>query len=216
MGQEGSHDWYHIERVWNLARRLLQEESGLAVAAGGPAPDGLVVELAALLHDIADAKFHGGDESLGPNMAREWLEGQSGDHVAGRIPAMAPLEPRQIKHVATIIATMSYRHGRAGFEPDPADREYAIVRDADRLDALGAIGIARCFAFGGARGRALWIPGEGPECPDGQSSLHHFWEKLLKLQDGMLTASGRRLAAGRHAYLADFVERFQAEWRGDC
>lgn len=226
---EGSHDWFHVERVWKLARRLLELETRegavpIAGSAAAPLPDRLVVELAALLHDIADAKYHGGDENEGPRLAREWLEGLAGSGAAAGATADAPCGPAQINQIVRIIATMSFRHGLDGFEPDPANRNFAIVRDADRLDAMGAIGIARAFAYGGSRGRALHDPEARPEqfgsreayLASGGSSLNHFYEKLLLLKDGMLTASGRILAEERHSYMEKFVERFLKEWEGEA
>ncbi len=199
MQVEGSHDWFHVERVWKLSRHIIKSEPY-------DGPDGVVVELAALLHDIADAKFHEGDESIGPRRARQWLEALANRDKTRKLSLM------QIDHIVSIIATMSFRHGQRGFEPDPADREYAIVRDADRLDAMGAIGIARAFAYGGASGRPLHVP---EVLSDGASTISHFNDKLLGLKDLMLTDTGRQLADGRHKVLVDFVARFMAEWDGN-
>jgi uncharacterized protein len=201
MAGEGSHDWFHVERVWSLARSLVDAESVPGSAPGRPIDR--LVELAALLHDIADAKFHGGDEALGPRLAREWLESLADPY--GR------LGRARIEHIAAIIATMSFRHGRQGFVPNPEDREYALVRDADRLDAMGAIGIARAFAYGGLTARPLHDPEAGQSAP---TSLNHFYDKLLLLKDLMLTASGRAMALERHAFMQSYVARFLAEWEG--
>ena len=213
MQGEGSHDWFHVERVWWLAQRLAAAEDG--GTGRGPDPiDTLVVELSALLHDIADAKFHDGDETVAPRLARQWLEGEATDS----------LTPARIEQIVTIVATMSYRHGLDGFVPDPADREFAVVHDADRLDALGAIGIARCFAYGGAKGRSLYDPEQPPEqfatseayLRSGGSSLNHFYEKLFRLPEQMLTDAGRRLSEERKRYMDDYVTRFLAEWEGQA
>jgi uncharacterized protein len=212
MRAEGSHDWFHVERVWKLARQLCRKEAG---QSGAQAVDRLVVELAALLHDIADAKFHGGDESLGPRLARTWLEdlaSQAGGTDAATGVA-GGLGAARIDHVVAIIATMSFRHGTGGFVPDPDDREYAIVRDADRLDAMGAIGIARAFAYGGLKGRPLWDGRTGGKAAGADdTSLGHFYDKLLLLKDLMLTESGRHLAGERHSLMLAYVEQFKNEW----
>lgn len=194
---EGSHDWWHIERVWRLARRI-----GAAEGA-----DMFVVELGALLHDIADWKFHDGDVTVGPQKARELLaEYQLSDDV--------------VDHVCQIIATLSYKG--AGVNTDMATLEGRVVQDADRLDAIGAIGIARTFAYSGHCGRPIYDP-RIPAVPhqsaaeyiagSGQSAaLNHFHEKLLLLKDRMQTATGRHLAEARHDYMKGYVRQFLAEW----
>ena len=197
QGAEGGHDWWHVYRVWQLSKRIAIQESA----------DTLTVELSALLHDIADAKFHDGDEELGPARATAFLE-QLG------------VEAPRVAHIGHIIRYMSYKGGHnegAFYSP-----EFAVVRDADRLDAIGAIGIARTFNYGGFRNRALYDPAIPPQ--PGMSkeayknstapTLNHFYEKLLLLKDGMLTATGKQLAAKRHAYMQAFVDRFKAEWEG--
>ncbi|HEU0053143.1 MAG TPA: HD domain-containing protein [Longimicrobium sp.] len=196
-GEGSGHDWWHVERVRRTALRLAREEGA----------DAFVVELAALLHDVADHKFHGGDETAGPRAAREWL---------------APLgvDEETIGHVCSIIAELSFKG--AGVPTPMSTVEGAVVQDADRLDAIGAIGVARAFAFGGSRGRALHDPGEAPtehgsfeayKSSTG-STLNHFPEKLFLLRDRMNTASARRVAEGRHRFLETFVARFLAEWDG--
>jgi uncharacterized protein len=197
QGAEGGHDWWHVYRVWQLSKRIAIQESA----------DTLTVELSALLHDIADAKFHDGDEELGPARATAFLE-QLG------------VDTLRVAHIGNIIRYMSYKGGHndgAFYSP-----EFAVVRDADRLDAIGAIGIARTFNYGGFRNRALYDPAIPPQ--PGMSkeayknstapTLNHFYEKLLLLKDGMLTATGKQLAAERHAYMEAFVDRFKAEWEG--
>lgn len=191
------HDWWHTDRVRRTA---------LALAAAEGA-DPLVVELAALLHDIADWKFHDGDTAAGPRAARAWLVAQQ-------------VEPAIIEHVCRIVGSLSFRG--AGV-PTPMDSlEGGCVQDADRLDALGAIGVARAFAYGAVRGQPLYDP-EAPPAPHGSfaeyrrggsSTINHFHEKLLLLADRMNTATGRALAAGRHAFLERFLAEFQREWEG--
>ncbi|MGE0760595.1 MAG: HD domain-containing protein [Pirellulaceae bacterium] len=189
------HDWWHVHRVWQMARQL----------ASGEPVDMLVVELAALLHDIADWKFHGGDETAGPRAARLWLASQSAD------------EPI-IDHVCTIIADLSFKGARVA--TPTRTLEGAIVQDADRLDAMGAIGIARAFTYGGFRGRPLYDPACPPQLHDSFAAyqkksgptINHFYEKLLLLRDRLNTPAARRMAAERHAYLEGFLRQFFAEW----
>lgn len=195
LAADSSHDWFHVERVWRNARAIAQEEGA----------DPTVVELGALLHDIADWKFHGGDDSIGPRMARDWMASQ-------KVPA------ETIEHVCDIIAKLSFKG--AGVKTDMPSLEGAIVQDADRLDAIGAIGVARAFAYGGHAGRALYDPAIPPE--EHQSfaaykknkgpTINHFYEKLLLLKDRMNTATGRRLAAERHEFMEQFLAQFFAEW----
>lgn len=196
-GEATGHDWYHIERVWQLARRI----------AGQEGADLRVAELAALVHDIADWKFHGGDERIGPRQAERLLADEG-----------AP--PEVIAAVVDIVATISFKG--AGVATAMRTLEGRCVQDADRLDALGAIGIARCFAYGGHAGRPIHDPAVPPvlhATADAYktargTSLNHFHEKLLLLKERMNTASGRSLAESRHRYMAGFVERFLDEWAG--
>ncbi len=194
-GDSSGHDWWHIHRVRNLARFLARQEGA----------DIFVVELAALLHDIADWKFHDGDETAGPRAARQWLESQQ---VAEAV----------IAEVTDIIATLSFKG--AGVSCPMKTLAGQVVQDADRLDALGAIGIARTFAYGGHAGRAMYDPDVQPEhhasfaeyrAAEG-TTLNHFTEKLLLLRDRMNTEAARRLAAERHAFLEEFHRRFLQEW----
>jgi len=196
-GAEGGHDWWHTERVWKNARIIAKTE----------AVDLFVVELAALLHDIADSKFHGGDETLGAARAREFLEGLAvGDAV--------------ILHVEKIILHISFKGGN--FEQDFNSPELAVVQDADRLDAIGAIGIARAFNYGGHAGREIWNPGIRPAMGMSKEeykkstapTLNHFYEKLLLLKDRMNTETGRRMAEERHRFMEQFLEQFYREWEG--
>lgn len=195
---EGGHDWFHIERVWKNAQLIATKETGANM---------LVIELAALLHDIADSKFHDGDEHIGPRVAREFLESLN-------------LDKATITHVVAIIENISFKggHNKRTLE----SLELDIVQDADRLDAIGAIGIARTFNYGGFKNRALYDPEIQPN--PGMSieeykkstapTINHFYEKLLLLKDLMNTESGRELAQKRHAFIEDFLEEFYAEWNG--
>jgi uncharacterized protein len=196
-GDGSGHDWWHVERVRQLALRIGRDEGA----------DLLVVELAALLHDVADWKFHGGDEHAGARAAREWL---ASNGVA---------EPT-IAHVCRIVADLSYKG--AGVQTPMHSLEGRVVQDADRLDAIGAIGIARAFAYGGFKQREIHNPEGQPrlhssfeEYKSSQSTtINHFHEKLLLLKDRMNTATGRRLAEERHAFMLRFLEKFGREWNG--
>jgi len=197
-GAEGGHDWWHVYRVWKTAIAIAKEES----------VDLLVVELGALLHDIADAKFHDGDESIGSRKAREFLESLS---VGTDI----------IEHVIKIIENISFKGGNHGM--DFHSKELAVVRDADRLDAIGAIGIARAFNYGGFKNRAIHDPEIAPDLhmtkeeykQSTAPTINHFYEKLFLLKDRMHTESGKRLAAQRHQVMEDFLLQFYQEWDGE-
>lgn len=194
-GDSSGHDWWHVWRVWQNSLFISRSENA----------DRFVTELAALLHDIADWKFHDGDDSAGPKAARAWLSEQS-------------IDESVIDHVCEIVATVSFKG--AGVETPMATLEGKIVQDADRLEAIGAIGIARCFAFGGAKGRLMHDPEDPPELhasfedykKKSGPSINHFYEKLLLLKDRMNTETGRMLATQRHQVLEDFLEQFHAEW----
>ncbi|WP_435578169.1 HD domain-containing protein [Gilvibacter sp.] len=195
---EGGHDWFHIERVYKTAMRLGKEEQA----------ELQTVALAALLHDIADAKFHGGDESLGPKKAAEFLKTQN-------------VDPAQIDSVVKIIEHMSFKNS---FEKSGYDSlELRVVRDADRLDAIGAIGIARAFNYGGFKNRALYDPQIEPQLnmtkeqykKSTAPTINHFYEKLLLLQDMMHTKTGRQMAAGRHKFMEAYLSQFYGEWEGE-
>ena len=194
-GEGTGHDWWHVHRVRRMALRLAREEG----------TDPFVVELAALLHDVADHKFHNGDETAGPRAAREWLRGLG-------------VEPGVVEHVATVIAELSFKG--AGVATPMSTAEGRVVQDADRLDAIGAIGIARTFAYGGSRGRPLHDPEATPEAHDSFEAykasrgptVSHFHEKLLLLRDRMNTPAARRVAEERHRFMEEFLERFHREW----
>ncbi len=197
---EGGHDWFHIERVYKNALLLLQMEDKA---------DALVVQLAALLHDIADPKFHDGDESIGPKVAREFLTSQQ-------------LEAHLIEHIVNIIQHMSYKNSLNSTGERFSSLELKIVQDADRLDAMGAIGIARAFNYGGFKNRALFDPAIPPNLnmtkeeykKSNAPTINHFYEKLLLLKDGMNTAAGKKMAEDRHSFMLQFLEQFYKEWNG--
>ena len=197
-GEGSGHDWFHVERVCRIALRIGREEGA----------DLFAIELAALLHDVADWKFAGGDHEAGPRAARNWLTSL---HVS----------PAVIDLVCEIIAGLSFKG--AGVETPIATLAGQCVQDADRLDALGAIGVARAFAYGGHKGRALYDPAIPPEPhasfeaykKNAGPTINHFYEKLLLLKDRMNTATGKRLAADRHRFLERFLEQFFAEWQGE-
>ena len=203
MVGDGSHDWWHVHRVWRSAQAIAAGE-----VAAGREVDLLVVELAALLHDIADWKFHDGDEAAGPRAARAFLEGER-------------VAPETVEHVTDIVARVSFKG--AGVPDVMPTLEGRIVQDADRLDALGAVGIARTFAYGGHAGRPIHTPGEVAELHDdpagyrargSRASVTHFHEKLLLLRERMHTPTARRIADERHAYMEEFLARFEQEWDG--
>ena len=195
---EAGHDWTHIERVYRNALRILREE----VEA-----DAEIVQLAALLHDIADAKFHNGDEEKGPAIAREFLLKEGFDEA-------------RTQHVCNIIRHMSFGGGNESLLWTSLEME--IVQDADRLDAIGAIGIARAFHYGGFRNRPLFDPQIPPRLDMKKDeyrnsvspTLNHFYEKLLLLKDRMNTAAGRKIAVGRHRLMEEFLAEFLSEWEG--
>ncbi len=193
-GAEGGHDWWHIYRVWQLSRQIAAHETA----------DMLVVELGALLHDIADSKFHNGDESIGPARARAFMESQG-------------LPEEIITHVENIIRYISFKGGHN----DNAFRspELSVVQDADRLDAIGAIGVARAFNYGGFKNRPIYDPAIAPNMAmtreeyksNASPTINHFYEKLLLLKDRMNTTTGRAMAAERHQFMEMFLEQFYKE-----
>jgi uncharacterized protein len=195
-GDGTGHDWWHVYRVWKMAQRIGRAENA----------DLLIVELAALLHDIADWKLHDGDSSVGPMMARKWLDSLD-------------VAPSTTERICQIVAGISFKG--AAVEQPPLSLEGQVVQDADRLDAMGAIGIARAFAFGGAKGRAIYDPAreatehQTPEAYlKGSHTINHFYEKLLLLKDRMNTTTGRAMAEERHKFMEDYLRRFFEEWEG--
>ena len=195
---EGGHDWFHIERVYRNSLLIAQTEDC----------DEVIVKLGALLHDIADSKFHNGDESIGPKTARAFLEGESVDEAT-------------IAHVLNIIENISFKGGN--FENKFHSKELEIVQDADRLDAIGAIGIARTFNYGGFKNRPLYDPAIAPNLrmtkeeykSSDAPTLNHFYEKLLLLKDKMNTETGKQIAQERHRFMETFLSQFYAEWDGE-
>ncbi|MES2417892.1 MAG: HD domain-containing protein [Bacteroidota bacterium] len=195
---EAGHDWFHIERVYKTALTINRTEQG----------DELVIALAALLHDIADPKFNNGDEEIGPNKAAAFLTDIN-------------VEKDIIAHVKLIIQHMSFKNSfdSAGF----SSKEMQIVQDADRLDAIGAIGIARAFTYGGFKNRVLYNPAIKPIENHSKESyknttaptINHFYEKLLLLKEMMNTATGKAIANERHHFMLKYLEQFYAEWEGE-
>lgn len=192
---EKGHDWLHILRVYRQANFIANYEPG----------NKLVVALGALLHDIADSKFHGGDESLGPQQARRFLSDLG-------------LPDVLVDQVVFIVKNISFSSGLSGIKT--SSPELDIVQDADRLDALGAIGIARAFHYGGYKNREIYNPdippvsglsGEAYKNNSGPT-LNHFYEKLLLLKDKMNTPTGKKMAQPRHDFLENYLSQFYKEW----
>ena len=194
---EGGHDWFHTLRVYNNALLIAKDEP----------VDELIVALGALLHDIADSKFHDGDESIGPKVAREFLFSHN-------------VDSKVIEHIIKIIENVSFKGGN--MKQEFSSPELDVIQDADRLDAIGAIGIARCFNYGGFKNRALYDPDIKPNLSmtkeeykrSNAPTINHFYEKLLLLKDRMNTKTGKNLAESRHDYMKSFLEEFYAEWNG--
>lgn len=198
IGESSGHDWWHIERVRRNALRIGAEE---------PGTDMFVVEISALLHDISDWKFNGGDEEASSREAVEWLKGLG-------------VDAQTVERVGSAIGEVSFK-GR-GVPTVPSTIEGKIVQDADRLDAMGAIGIARAFAFGGRMGREMYDPDEKPRVHETfeqykknrGNTINHFHEKLLLLKDLMNTDTAKKISAERHSFMLDFLDRFSLEWEG--
>ena len=195
---EGGHDWWHIERVWKSAKKIAETEN----------VNLLVVELGALLHDIADAKFHDGDEELGPQIAAAFMREINVDQ-------------ETILHVVQIIKHISFKGGKEA--QTFTSPELNVVQDADRLDALGAIGIARTFNYGGFKNREIFNPNVTPNLlmtkeeykKSDAPSINHFYEKLLLLKDLMNTETGKQMAIQRHVFMEQYLEQFYLEWNGE-
>ena len=197
---EGGHDWFHIQRVWNNALRIAKDEE----------VDLLVVNLAALLHDIADAKFYDGDEAIGPKTAVAFLNSLG-------------VEKEITGHVEQIIRNISFKNSLdRGQNEKFNSKELQVVRDADRLDAMGAIGVARAFNYGGYSNRKLYNPGIPPQMNMDKAgykkskspTINHFYEKLLLLKDQMHTETGKKMAESRHQFMLDYLDQFFSEWNG--
>ncbi|NDP22286.1 MAG: HD domain-containing protein [Paludibacter sp.] len=195
---EGGHDWWHIQRVWQLSKQIAASENA----------DLFVVELGALLHDIADSKFHNGNEDTGPRMAREFLSSLG-------------MDEQVIVHVEKIIYNISFKGGKESQQFKSPELD--IVQDADRLDALGAVGIARTFNYGGFKNRELYNPDIQPNLNMSKEeyknstapTLNHFYEKLLLLKDRMNTPTGKLLAEKRHRFMEEYLDQFYKEWNGE-
>jgi len=197
-GEGTGHDWFHVERVWKVAKAIADKETEA---------DLFVVAAGALLHDIADHKFHGGDETVGPKVAREILD-------------KANLFPEKANKIVQIVEEISFKG--AGVPTPMSSLEGKIVQDADRLDAIGAIGIARTFAYGGSKNRPIYDPTIKPVCHTSFAAyktstaptINHFYEKLLLLKEKMNTKAGKQMADKRHEFMEDFLTRFYMEWEG--
>jgi uncharacterized protein len=197
MDAEGGHDWFHIERVWKNAEAIAQGEDC----------DPEIVALAALLHDIADSKFHGGDETVGPALARNWLTSK-----------LYPEE--KLEHIIAIVENISYKGGKELRTHESIELD--VVQDADRLDAIGAIGIARTFNYGGFKNRVIYDPAIQPDLnmtkeeykKSTAPTINHFYEKLLLLKERMNTTTGKKIALERHRFMESFLDQFYAEWKG--
>lgn len=196
LGEESTgHDWRHVYRVWQTAKHISKYEKANI----------FIVELAALLHDIADWKFHGGDKTIGPKTAASWLR---------KLKVEAPI----IDRIYSIIENISFKG--AGVKTKMKTIEGKIVQDADRLDALGAIGIARAFAYGASKNRKIYDPKIKPVLHktakhyinSSGTTINHFYEKLLLLKDRMNTKTGKKLATERHNFLEEYLKRFYKEW----
>jgi len=195
---EAGHDWFHIERVYKTAQHINKTEQAKE----------LIVALAALLHDIADSKFNGGDEEIGPQKAGDFL-------------ASIAIEPEIINEVKLIIKNLSYKAslGKINY----SSKELDVVQDADRLDAIGAIGIARAFTYGGFKNRILYNPEIKPNLSMTKEeykntngpTINHFYEKLLLLKDLMKTETGKSMAQQRHNFMLAYLQQFYAEWEGE-
>jgi uncharacterized protein len=196
---EGGHDWFHIQRVFKNSILISKDEK----------VDVFVVSLAALLHDIADPKFYNGDETIGPKKASEFLTDQK-------------VSTHDIDHVVRIIKHISFKNSFDKASKKFTSIELKVVQDADRLDAIGAIGIARCFNYGGFKNRPLYDPEIIPNLnmtkaqykSSDAPTINHFYEKLLLLKGKMNTASGKKLATQRHAFMETYLQQFYAEWDG--
>lgn len=197
-GNESGHDWWHIKRVWNTAKTIATKEQ----------VDLFVVELGALLHDIADSKFHNGDETVGPKKARQFL-------LSKDVPESI------IDQIIAIIENISFKGGN--FTATYSSKELDVVQDADRLDAIGAIGIARTFNYGGYKNNEIHNPNRPAKLDKtkeeykkgSDTTINHFYEKLLLLKNRMNTDTGRQMAQKRHDFMEMYLEQFYGEWNGN-
>lgn len=196
-GAEGGHDWFHILRVYANAKHIAKTEN----------VNMFVVKLGALLHDIADSKFYDGNETIAPKKARDFLQKQA-------------VSEEIIIHIEHIITNISFKGGN--FKPTFTSPELKVIQDADRLDAIGAIGIARCFNYGGFKNREIYNPNIPPKLnmtkeeykKSTAPTINHFYEKLLLLKDKMNTQTGKKIAAERHKFMEMYLKQFYNEWNG--
>lgn len=194
---EGGHDWWHIYRVWNLSKQIAKTEN----------VNLFIVELGSLLHDIADSKFNGGNESIGPQKAKDFLKSIN-------------VNAETIIHIENIISNISFKGGKEIQKFNSA--ELNVIQDADRLDAMGAIGIARTFNYGGYKNREIYNPEIKPNLNMSKEeykntnapTLNHFYEKLLLLKDKMNTKTGKEMANHRHEFMEKYLTEFYFEWNG--
>ncbi len=197
-GAETGHDWFHIDRVWKLSTRIAETEN----------VDLFIVELGALLHDIADSKFYDGNEEIGPQKAKEFLKSLE-------------IENNIIEHIVNIIRNISFKSSNN--EQKFNSMEFQVIQDADRLDAIGAIGIARAFNFGGYKNNEIYDPEIKPVIfmskeeykKSNTTTINHFYDKLLLLKDKMNTEAGKNMAKKRHDFMEKFLYEFYNEWNGE-
>ncbi len=197
---EGGHDWFHIERVFKNTVLISKDEK----------VDVFIVSLGALLHDIADPKFYNGDETVGPKIAAEFLKKEK-------------VDSKTITHVINIIKHISFKNSLSKTGKKFTSKELEVVQDADRLDAIGAIAIARCFNYGGFKNRTLYNPEILPNLEmtkeeykkSDAPTINHFYEKLLLLKDKMNTKTGKKIALERHQFMELFLAQFYNEWNGE-
>ncbi len=197
-GEATGHDWFHIQRVWKLSKNIAKQEGEM---------DMFVVEMGALLHDIADHKFHGGDDTVGAKVAAEFL-------------SKYEITEEQSTKIVNIVKEISFKGMKV--PTLMSSKEGEVVQDADRLDAIGAIGIARTFAYGGAKGREIYNPLIKPICHTSFAAykvstapaINHFYEKLLSLKDKMNTETGKQEALRRHGFMEIFLQNFYQDWEG--
>jgi uncharacterized protein len=197
--QDVGHEWWHTYRVWKTALRIARHEKGV---------DLFVVQLGALLHDVADWKFNKGDEKVEERTTRAWLKKVGADD-------------ETIDKICYIVMNVSFKG--AGVKDRMMTKEGQIVQDADRLDAIGAIGIARAFVYGGYEGRPMYDPDRKPRMHKSfadykaaeSSTINHFYEKLLLLKGRMHTKTAIKIAEERDAFMRDYLKRFLKEWKGE-
>jgi len=191
---ESGHDWWHTQRVYNLSKTIGEKEKA----------DMEIVELGALLHDVADSKFHNGDHTVGPRKAKEFLSGK--------------ISEDKIEHVIKIIENISFSS-----EQVFKSKELDVIQDADRLDAIGTMGIARCFTYTGHTNREIHNPEIKPKLnmskeeykKNNGPSINHFYEKLLLLKNKMNTEMGKKMAVKRHEFMELYLKEFYREWEGE-